>query len=80
MFGTGYQTQSGPEADGACWLEEVLRREAAFEEGRLRDVCAVLDSSPFDSRPLTPCLHYGASLHTEVQFRYGVERTFNSAF
>jgi hypothetical protein len=36
MFGTGYQAQSDHEADGACWLEEALRREIAFEEESLR--------------------------------------------
>jgi len=56
MFETGYEAQSGYETDDAYWLEEALRREAVFEEERLRALCAVLDPDLFDLRSPTPCL------------------------
>jgi hypothetical protein len=80
MFGTGYEAQSGHEADDASWLEEALRREAALEEERSRVLCAASDPDPFDSRSPTPCLRCGVSFHTEAQFRYGVGRTSNFGF
>jgi hypothetical protein len=77
MFETGYHGQSGHEADDASWLEEVLRREATFEDGRLRVLCAASNPDPLDSRSPTPCLRCGVSFHTEGQFRHGVGRTSN---
>jgi hypothetical protein len=79
MLETGYQAQSGYEADDACWLEEALRREAAFEEERLRVLYAPLDPDLFDSRSPT-CLRCGVLFHTEIQFRYGVRKTSNFGF
>ncbi|KAL5328240.1 hypothetical protein ACEPPN_001738 [Leptodophora sp. 'Broadleaf-Isolate-01'] len=69
MFETGYEAQSGHETNDACWLEEALRREAAFEEERSRVLCAAPDLDPFDSWSPTPCLRCGVSFHTEAQFR-----------
>lgn len=80
MFETDYKAQSGHEADDACWLEEVLRCGAAFEEERLRVLCAASNPDLFDSRSPTPCLRCGVSFHTEGQFRYSMGRTSNFGF
>jgi hypothetical protein len=80
IFEAGYEAQNGHKADDACWLEEALRREAAFEEERSRVLYAAPDPNPFDSWSPIPYLQCGVSFHTEAQFRYRVGRISNFGF